>query len=75
MSEELHLLQTLTQAIGVASDLPSVLGVALRQICQLTNWDYGEAWLPRPEGTGLELSWAPAVIPQVWKSSDSQEPS
>ncbi len=58
MSEELHLLQTLTQAIGVASDLPSVLGVALRQICELTNWDYGEAWLPRPDNTALTLSWA-----------------
>ena len=58
MSEELHLLQTLTQAIGVAPDLPSALGVALRQICELTNWDYGEAWLPRPDCNGLALSWA-----------------
>ncbi|MCP2728808.1 EAL domain-containing protein [Limnofasciculus baicalensis] len=58
MSEELHLLQTLTQAIGIASDLPSALGVVLDRICELTIWDYGEAWLPRPDNTGLVLSWS-----------------
>ena len=58
MSEELHLLQTITQGIGVASDLPSALSVVLDQICELTNWDYGEAWLPLPDRTGLTLSWA-----------------
>lgn len=58
MSEKLHLLQTLTQAIGLAPDLPSALGIALRQICELTSWDYGEAWLPHPDRTALAWTWA-----------------
>ncbi len=53
MSEELHLLQSLMQAIGEAPNFHSALRMALRQVCELTNWDYGEAWLPRPGNTSL----------------------
>jgi len=55
-SEELRLLQSLTQVISEAPDFDSALCIALRQVCQLTNWDYGEAWLPGPDNTVLKCS-------------------
>ena len=55
-AEELHLLQLLTQTISEASDFNSALSAMLRQVCKLTNWEYGEAWLPHPDKTVLECS-------------------
>ncbi|HEY9607258.1 MAG TPA: EAL domain-containing protein [Allocoleopsis sp.] len=55
-SDELYLLQSLTQAIGNASDFHSTLFVVLCQVCSVTNWNYGEVWLPRSDGTVLECS-------------------
>ncbi len=54
--EELGLLQSLTQVISEAPDFHSALCVALRLVCKVTNWDYGEAWLPRADNTALECS-------------------
>lgn len=54
--EELRLLQSLTQAISDAEDFDSALTVALRLVCEVTGWDYGEAWIPRPDDTALECS-------------------
>jgi diguanylate cyclase (GGDEF)-like protein/PAS domain S-box-containing protein len=54
--EELRLLQSLTQFISEAPDFYSSLCVALRQVCELTHWDYGEAWLPRNDNTVLECA-------------------
>ncbi|MCA1992508.1 MAG: adenylate/guanylate cyclase with GAF sensor(s), partial [Coleofasciculus sp. S288] len=54
--ETFHLLQSLTQAIGKAPDFHSALGVALRQVCEATQWEYGEAWLPSPDNAVLECS-------------------
>lgn len=55
-SEEFSLLQLLTQLISEAPDFHSALGVTLRQVCELTHWDYGEAWLPCADNTALECS-------------------
>jgi len=55
-SEELRLLQLLTQIISESPDFHSALSVTLRQVCELTHWEYGEAWLPRPDKTVLECS-------------------
>lgn len=54
--EESQLLQTLTQAISEASDFHTALLVALLQVCEVTGWDYGEAWIPCKDDTFLELS-------------------
>lgn len=45
-SEELHLLKLLTQSISEASNFHTALSVTLRTVCELTKWEYGEAWLP-----------------------------
>ncbi|MFE1745426.1 PAS domain-containing protein [Coleofasciculus sp. H7-2] len=54
--EEIQLLQTLTQAISAAPDFHTALSVALRQVCEMTGWNFGEAWIPSSDGTILECS-------------------
>jgi len=54
--EEIKLLLTITQAINEAADFQTALGVALRQVCESTGWHYGEAWIPRADGKGLQCS-------------------
>jgi len=54
--QERNLLLAITQAVSEAEDFNSGLGVALRKICEATGWAFGEAWVPNPDGTALELS-------------------
>ena len=54
--EEDKLLQTLNQAISEAPDFHTALFVTLLQVCELTGWDYGEAWIPCKNSRVLELS-------------------
>jgi PAS domain S-box-containing protein len=54
--QERDLLLAITQAVSEAEDFHSALGVALRKICEATSWAIGEAWVPSPDGTALELS-------------------
>lgn len=51
--EELALVQRLALGISSASDLDTALVVALREICDKTGWDFGEAWLPTRDGQAL----------------------
>jgi urea ABC transporter urea binding protein len=46
VEEEVQLLLTISQAISDAPDFDIALEVALQQVCQTTNWIYGEAWIP-----------------------------
>jgi PAS domain S-box-containing protein len=54
--QEIHLLQTITQAISEASDFDSALKVALCKVCEVTGWNFGEVWIPHPLENSLELS-------------------
>ncbi|GAA6616881.1 GAF domain-containing protein [Scytonema sp. NUACC26] len=56
-------LQTLTQSDGETTELNAVLNATLRTVCESINWDYGEAWIPKQDGTILELSSAWYVNP------------
>jgi PAS domain S-box-containing protein len=60
--EEIFFLVSTTQAIAEASDFHSALSIILRSCCQTINWDFGEAWVPRADGTSLERS-------QAWYAS------
>jgi len=62
VDEEIGLLLTLIQAISEAENLDSALEITLKKVCETTGWDYGEAWIPGPDGTILEFS-------PVWYSS------
>ncbi|HEU4771905.1 MAG TPA: hypothetical protein VFS68_07080, partial [Candidatus Udaeobacter sp.] len=53
--EQLRLLQTITSELTAAEDLSSALEVVLRDVCEKTGWVLGHAWVPNPEGTGLDL--------------------
>jgi PAS domain S-box-containing protein len=54
--EETRLLLTLSQAISSAPDFDEALKIALQEICQTTNWMYGEAWIPTTDNAGLVCS-------------------
>ncbi|MGB3494148.1 MAG: ATP-binding protein [Elainellaceae cyanobacterium] len=49
-------LQSLTNAIVSSSDFHSALGVALQKVCEATQWEFGEAWIPSADKTVMECS-------------------
>ncbi len=55
--QELQLLQSLTQAISEAADFQSALQVMLRQVCVVTGWDLGEAWIPQGDYLVRGAAW------------------
>lgn len=57
----MHQWQQLKQFMIAVPNFQSALGAALTQVCEDTNWDYGEAWIPLANNTVIELS-------QVWYS-------
>ncbi len=54
--EEVRFLQKMTQAISEAVDFHSALGVVLQQVCEVTGWGFGEAWIPNPNKKVLMYS-------------------
>jgi PAS domain S-box-containing protein len=54
--QERHLLLSITQTIGTAESLTAGLRTALQELCEATGWAFGQLWLPRPDGTSLEVS-------------------
>lgn len=56
-SEELHLLKLLTQSISEAPNFHTALSVTLRLVCELTQWEYGEIWLPRNQILECSPAW------------------
>lgn len=49
-------LPNLSPAMSEVTDFHSALAIALSQVCEVTGWEYGEAWIPSQERTVLELS-------------------
>jgi hypothetical protein len=49
-----ELLLTITQDIHVSGDFQTALTVALKGICEVTGWAYGEVWVPTANGQALE---------------------
>ena len=54
--EEVRFLQKMTQAISEAVDFHAALGVVLQQVCEVTGWGFGEAWIPNPSKKVLMYS-------------------
>ncbi len=53
---ETRLLLSLTRGISEAPDFLTALGVALNLVGEHTSWIFGEAWIPRQDGSMLENS-------------------
>ncbi len=49
-------LHSVTQAIFESQNFHAALGVALQKLCEATGWDFGEAWVPKADGSVLECS-------------------
>lgn len=55
-TKETEFCQAITVAIDRSVDFQSSLKLTLDRVCELTGWDYGEAWIPRLDGSTLEYS-------------------
>ena len=54
--EEIRLLLEITQAISESQDLNAALDHVIRKMCQATDWDFGEVWVPSLDGKVLKLT-------------------
>ena len=51
--EQLSLLQTITRQLAAADDLSSALKIVLREVCEKTGWELGQAWVPNKDDSAL----------------------
>lgn len=54
MKDEVHLLPNLILEINEAKDFRSAIEIALKNICEITGWNYGDAWIRSKDGSVLE---------------------
>ena len=54
--QDKQLLQTMTQAIVTSPDFHTALAVALEKVCEATQWEFGEAWVPNLDKAVMECS-------------------
>ncbi|MBW4470638.1 MAG: PAS domain S-box protein [Stenomitos rutilans HA7619-LM2] len=54
--QDRQLLKSVTHAIMTSADFHSALQVALQKVCEATQWEFGEAWVPNPDKTVIECS-------------------
>lgn len=66
--EVTQLLQLLTTSIGESEDFETALKTVLKQVCELTDWNMGEVWMPNEADQRLHPSpvWY-AKVPERWK--------
>jgi diguanylate cyclase (GGDEF)-like protein/PAS domain S-box-containing protein len=55
---ELRLLHGIAQDAGAAADIGGALAVAMARVCEIDQWNVGEAWLPDTESGRMVLSGA-----------------
>ncbi len=55
---EQSLLPRLILEIAAAENLETALGILVEIICEVTDWDYGEVWMPSASGAYLQYSQA-----------------
>jgi two-component system cell cycle sensor histidine kinase/response regulator CckA len=55
-AEWLPLLQSIARAASGATEVQHALETVLRTVCHVTGWDLAQLWIPRPDGTLLDLN-------------------
>ncbi|MFE4108129.1 EAL domain-containing protein [Almyronema epifaneia] len=60
-----QLLQSIQQAISEAADFDSALRQILQQVCDFSDWEFGEFWLPNDAKTAL-------VHSKIWYAAASE---
>lgn len=68
-----QLLQSITQAIVNSSDFHSALNIALQKVCEATQWEFGEAWVPSADRTVMKCS--PACYSKTERLADFRRQS
>lgn len=63
----MQLVPTLLEAV-TTTIFQDALKATLSQVCELGNWDYGEAWIPNQNGTIIQM--CPASYINTDKSKD-----
>ncbi|MEA5575804.1 diguanylate cyclase domain-containing protein [Anabaena sp. UHCC 0451] len=58
IESKLKLLLTTINLVSQAPNLDHAIEAVLREVCRTINWDYGEAWITKPDNTGLQLGHA-----------------
>lgn len=66
VDEENRLLKSIALSIAGAEDMRSGIRIVLNKVCEFTGWAFGEAWVPRHDGTALECA-------GVWASGTGHE--
>lgn len=56
------LLRSITLYLKDADSFDSAISMVIDKVCELTGWSYGEAWIPRPDGSCMEHS-------HIWRGS------
>ncbi len=56
--EELRLLESVSLLAAQSESLHAALEITLKRVCEVIQWDLGQAWLPDNEGRHLECSTA-----------------
>ena len=52
--QDRQLLKTVTHAVVTSTDFHSALQVALQKVCEATQWEFGEVWVPNLEKGVME---------------------
>lgn len=58
IESKLKLLLTTINLVSQAPNLDHAIEAVLREVCRTINWDYGEAWITKPDNIGLQLGHA-----------------
>jgi PAS domain S-box-containing protein len=56
------LLRSITLYLKDTDSFDSAMSMVIDKVCELTGWNYGEVWLPRPDGSCMEHS-------LIWRGS------
>lgn len=64
---ERRLLYSVSRAVAEADTFEDGLQAAIEQVCDATDWGYGEGWVPEPDGDHLKRTGASFVTDEAFE--------